>query len=99
MDELGDPRAVAACIVNAAPVALAFARTAEIREIEPAQPVEDEIVGAAQPMAVATLVEHGHRATHRIHAFNPAAGIVGCQARAARHAAFAAPHGAAVVAD
>src|SRR5262249_57394930 len=79
-NRLADHRAVGLGVVDDAAVVVALTCLPEIGEPEAARAVEDEVVGPAQTLAVASVVERLELARLRIHALDtPARVVVGLQ--------------------
>jgi len=98
-ERLGDLRAIGGGVVDAALVALAWQVVAEIGEPQAAGPVEHEVVGRAQRMVAAAVVEPVDLAGRQIDALDAAAGVVGGDPGGDGDALALDPGGAAVVAD
>src|SRR5262249_7040446 len=75
-DGLADHGAPGVRVVDDSAVVVALARLAEVGDPESARPVEDEVIGPAEALPLAAVVERLELARLRIHALNASARVV-----------------------
>src|SRR5262249_28808516 len=99
IDRLADHRSVGLGVVDAGAIAIALTDLAVVREPEAAALVEDDVVRAAQRMAVALRVQHFDLPAVDVDPLDAAAAVVARLVAGHGQAVHLVPFEAAVVAD